>query len=549
MASETTSDTSAADGPRGGSGHAASAGSGLSPSTRAAAAVAILLCGITLVFGLLNKHRCTGPAFDENGRSTPNYAERNFQDACYSDIQFLWLGRGVDDHVFPYVHGDITAEGQLVGGTLEYPVLTGMLIWAGAAPADTDAGFLLGSAAVLAPFGLLTAWLLGRLAGWRALLWALGPPLVLYAFHNWDLPVVAAAVAALFVVRALRGSLRSRAGWAAVLLGVGAALKLYPAVFVVPLALYVYVESRRSPDIGRRSAVREALRVPLLAGGVVAAVNLPFALAGFDGWWASIEFQGQRQADGTSNSIWYWGVRHLFSGDVAFQQFTDVVSPVAVLAALALACGVGWERAQREGSFPLLQVCAAALCGFLLLHKVHSPQYTLWLLPMFVLLRVRWGWIVAYLTADVAMGIGVFRWYGDFEQPIAEGFAPQAVVIGVWGRAALLAGLFVAFLAARAVTDRRPAGPSPLGQGPFDQDSPFDPDSPVDAGSPFDAPPRDVPGADADSADDRAGPRRSSDDTRGSTTASRAPDSTPPIGSSSPEPGPEGHRTGSADGR
>ncbi|MCP2255137.1 putative membrane protein [Prauserella aidingensis] len=535
MASETTSHTSADDGPSGDTGDSAT-GCGPSPATRAAAAAAILLCGITLVLGLLNKHRCTGPAFDENGRSTPNYAERNYHDACYSDIQFLWLGRDVDKHVFPYVHGDITAEGQLVGGALEYPVLTGMLVWAGAAVADTDAGFLLGSAVLLAPFGLLTAWMLGRLAGWRALLWALGPPLVLYAFHNWDLAVVAASVAAFFVLQRARGSLRSRAGWAAVLLGVGTALKLYPGLFVVPLALYVYVESTRTD--GARRAVREALRVPLLAGGVVAAVNLPFVLAGFDGWWASIEFQGQRQADGTSNSIWYWGVRHLFSGDVAFQQFTDVASPLAVLTALVLACGIGWDRAQRDGEFPLLQVCAAALCGFLLLHKVHSPQYTLWLLPMFVLLRVRWGWIAAYLAADVALGIGIFRWYGDFQQSIADGFAAQAVVIGVWGRAALLAGLFVAFLGARAVTDHRLPRASPPGYLPSDRPAPGG----SDTGGPAC---RD----DGDEGDVRAGLRRTSVDSPGSTTASRDPDSTPPSGSSSPEPGPDGQRTWSADGR
>lgn len=542
MASETTSHTSGDDGLPGGSGNEPTAGPGPSRSTRAAAALAILLCGITLVLGLLNKHRCTGPEFDENGRSTPNYAERNYHDVCYSDIQFFWLGRDVDNHVFPYVHGDITADGQLVGGTLEYPVLTGMIVWAGASFAGTDAEFLLGSAALLAPFGLVTAWLLGRLAGWRALLWALGPPLVLYAFHNWDLPVVAASVAALYVLYRARGSLRSRAGWAAVLLGVGTALKLYPGLFVVPLALYVYVESRHAE--GTRRAVREALRVPLLAGGVVAAVNLPFALAGFDGWWASIEFQGQRQADGTSNSIWYWGVRHLFSGEEAFQQFTDVASPLAVLAAVALACGIGWARAQREGEFALLQVCAAALCGFLLLHKVHSPQYTLWLLPMFVLLRVRWGWIAAYLVADTALGIGIFRWYGDVEQSVADGFAAQAVVIGVWGRAALLAGLFVAFLAARGVTDRRPV------RRPLPTYPPFD--APGPDASRSGEPDADVPGPaeTPEAADDRTGARRRSRlDKPGRTSVSRDPDSAPPSGSSSPESGPDGLRTRSADGR
>ena len=90
------------------------------------------------------------------------------------------------------------------------------------------------------------------------------------------------------------------------------------------------------------------------------------------------------------------------------------------------------------------------LCGFLLLHKVHSPQYTLWLLPFFVLLRVRWGWVVAYLVADLAMYVGIFRLFyllnAGLDVGIGGGFAAQAVVIGVWGRAALLAGLFVVAL-------------------------------------------------------------------------------------------------------
>ena len=90
------------------------------------------------------------------------------------------------------------------------------------------------------------------------------------------------------------------------------------------------------------------------------------------------------------------------------------------------------------------------LCGFLLLHKVHSPQYTLWLLPFFVLVHVRWGWIAAYLVADFAMCTGIFRWLylNNQGEPsgIHDGFTAQALMIGVWGRAALLVGLFAAFL-------------------------------------------------------------------------------------------------------
>ncbi|WP_246256808.1 glycosyltransferase family 87 protein [Amycolatopsis anabasis] len=442
-------------------------------TARRIAAVLVLLCGVTLALGFANKDRCTGPFFSESGRSEPDYGQRNFADFCYSDIQFLWQGRDVDKHVFPYVGGGLNERGDPVGGTVEYPVLTGMLIWAGAAFANTDAGFLALSALLLAPFGLLTGWLLGRLAGWRALLWAIGPPLVLYAFHNWDLAAVAASVAA-FAVLLLKDdwSLRRRATAAAVLLGLGFALKLYPALFVAPLALYVLTGGRAGKEGDPASPwldVRGALRVVAVALGTAVAVNLPFALAGFRGWWASFEFQADRKIDVTTNSLWYWAFRPESDPDKAgFQSLVGVLSPVLVLASFALACVLGWRRYRREGEFPFLPVCAAMLCGFLLLHKVHSPQYTLWLLPMFVLVRVRLPWVFAYFAADLALGIGLFRWFGALQtghgSGIYDGFAAQAVMIGVWGRAALLAGLFFAFLAAEPVRPREPR--LPRGRGP-----------------------------------------------------------------------------------
>jgi hypothetical protein len=381
--------------------------------------VLTVLCGVTLILGFINKDRCTGPRFDQYGRSQPDFDKRRYQDVCYSDIQTLWIGRDIDRHVFPYVHGKLTDDGQPVGGVVEYPVLTGVFIWASAIFAHTDADFLLYSALLLAPFGLATAWLLGRMSGWRALLWAIGPPLVLYAFHNWELPVVLCATAAFYVVHhgwGKRGAARpllTRATVAAVLLGVGFAFKVYPAIFTVP-----------------------------------------FMIAGFDGWRASFTFQLLRKADITTNSIWFWGFRPDSDPDnVPVQELIGVLSPLLMLISFVVACAFGWVRYQKSGTYPWVAVSAAMLCGFLLLHKVHSPQYTLWLIPMFVLLRVRWGWIVAYFAADLAMGIGIFRWYYEIfygkHGGIFDGLAAQAVMVGVWGRAALLIGLFCAFLTTR----------------------------------------------------------------------------------------------------
>jgi uncharacterized membrane protein len=410
--------------------------------------VLVLLTGLTLIAGYANKARCVGPEFDAAGRSGPDYELRVDHDVCYSDIQQLWLGRDVDHHVFPYVHGSITPDGQLVGGSVEYPVLTGLFIWLGAMFAHDDGGFLLYSALLMAPFGLLTGWMLGRLARWRALLWAVGPPLVLYAFHNWDLPVVACAVGAVFAVHGWRTDrpLSERAAVAAVLLGLGFAVKLYPGAFVLPLALYVLTAAR--PGAWDWWG---ALRVCVLAAGTAILVNLPFAVAGYEGWRAAFTFQQLRKVDLTTNSIWYWGYRPRSEPDnAAFQSAVNVLSPALVLTAFAVAVGVGCWRRRRTGYYPWIGVSGAMLCGFLLLHKVHSPQYTLWLLPFFVLLAVPWGWVAAYLIADAVMGIGIFRWFYAFDNGldtgIQAGLAAQAVAVGVWGRAVLLVVLFVLFL-------------------------------------------------------------------------------------------------------
>jgi uncharacterized membrane protein len=243
-----------------------------------------------------------------------------------------------------------------------------------------------------------------------------------------------------------------------VLLGLGFAFKLYPGAFVLPLALYVLTAARPGA-----LHWRGALRVALAAAVTVVLVNLPFVLAGYEGWRASFTFQELRKVDVTTNSIWYWAFRPESDPDnLSFQSTMDWLSPTLVLLSFAVAVAIGWWRWRREGTYPWVGVSAAMLCGFLLLHKVHSPQYTLWLLPFFVLLDVPWRWVVGYLLVDLVMGIGIFRWFYTLKTGVGigiyEGFAAQAVSIGVWGRAALLVVLFVVFL---RIPDRLATGAAP----------------------------------------------------------------------------------------
>ncbi|MFI9507150.1 glycosyltransferase family 87 protein [Nocardia sp. NPDC052566] len=432
----------------------------------ALATVVVLLCGLTLALAYLNKARCAGAPFAADGRSMVFDLIKD-SDVCYSDIQFLWLGRDIDQHVFPYIGGGITADGALTGGAVEYPVLSGLLMWLGALGAKTDADFLAHSALLLAPFALLTAWMLARLAGRAALLWAAGPPLVLYAFHNWELPVVCTAVAAVYVMAALtRYSLRTRGIVAAILLALGFCFKLYPGIFVLPLMAFV-LTGGMARDRGDGLDVRGALQAAAAAIGTVIVVNLPFALAGYEGWRASITFQQLRQADITTNSIWYWGLRPMFGPDAesesAFQNAVSIASPLLVLASFALAMWLGWKRFGATGVFPWVGVSGAMLCGFLLFHKVHSPQYTLWLVPFLVLLELPLpklaGYLIGgYLIADAAIGIGVFRYFYSISSGGSVDLMENIVQFGVWGRAILLVAFF--FLFARSMPRGfRPAPP------------------------------------------------------------------------------------------
>ncbi|MDL9935313.1 hypothetical protein QSJ18_01000 [Gordonia sp. ABSL1-1] len=393
------------------------------------------------------KMRCGGAPFTDGGRSLnmPG-GDQDRLLPCYSDILQLWLGRGIDEHIFPYIHGGITADGTLFGGVVEYPVLSGLFMYLGAIGAHDDTEFFTHTALLLTPFALVITVLLALLARWRVLLWAATPPLLLYAFHNWELPVTATTVAAIAVMaagarinpRTARRylSLPTTAAIAAALLGVGFCLKLYPGIFVLPLALYVLHGGPggylRPSDGRRRLDWPGAGLVVGAATATVALIQLPFMVAGFEGWRAALTFQSDRKADATTNSIWYWGVRYLTDDQSTYDTVVGVVSPILVLCAFAVAIALGRRRAEQLGSYPWIGVAASMLAGFMLFHKVHSPQYTLWILPFFVLLRIPWSLIAAYLIADVVLDASVFRFLGFIDSGWPDGRAAVLVGVSSW---------------------------------------------------------------------------------------------------------------------
>src|SRR5215203_6099631 len=251
-----------------------------------------------ILLGYLGKAPCSGPPYDAYGISA-NLGLHKYDKLCYSDVQQLWVGRGVREHTFPYVQGSLQEtdrpEGLLVDGAVEYPVVTGVFMWFAGLFASDDGQYLAITALLLAPFGLLTAGLLATLSGARAFVWAAAPALVLYSVHNWDFLATATVVGAVWAWS------RGKIGLAAALLGLGAATKIYPGFFALPLLL----ERLQARD------PRGAAKVAAGTGGVWLLLNLPFLLVNPDGWWATYEFQTGRIADLTTNSVWFWGLPDL----------------------------------------------------------------------------------------------------------------------------------------------------------------------------------------------------------------------------------------------
>ena len=372
-----------------------------------------------LLGGFALKAQCTSPE---------GWDGRQYGRLCYNDIQALYDGREIDLDKFPYVDGKLTDD-ELVAGAIEYPVLTGLFMWGSGLLVDDFNDYLRVSALLLAPFALAIAWLLAKMTGRRALLWAAAPALGLYAFHNWDLLAVAAAVAAVWLWW------RGREIPAAVAVGVGAALKLYPLLLLAPLVLYAF----------SRAGARRAAGVLGAGLGTIALLNLPFALINPEGWWATYEFHSNRT--GNYDSIWTLGWPSLSA------ETLNLVT-LSLTATFCLAALVWGWRKRDEAVYPFLPVAGALVAAFLLWNKVHSPQYTLWLLPFFVLLSVSLWWWVAYAVVDLAVYVGVFRWFFEYLYESKDfTFFKKLMIAGVWGRAVLLLALFVVFLRARPAVE------------------------------------------------------------------------------------------------
>src|SRR5579884_3392227 len=203
-----------------------------------------------------------------------NYLQFAASRWAYSDVVAFYYSPIAAAHQLPYVQAP-----------LEYPVLTGAMLWlTGFAPSIE--WYLVANAVLLCGCLVGCYALLARMRPLpRLALFALAPGLAIYSVLNWDAPALLALVVAISLVRS------RRFGWAGVALALGTSAKLFPAFAFLAILAYCLrcgdvpmpvdaSEGDDAPGLSARQSLRitpAAVRFVAAFIGVTLALNLPLA--------------------------------------------------------------------------------------------------------------------------------------------------------------------------------------------------------------------------------------------------------------------------------
>lgn len=309
--------------------------------------------------------------------------------AAFSLLHVHWYTKGqIVDYGVYQTYGDKVANEHAVpyrDFQLEYPpgALPVFVVPSLAERWDYRKVFQLEMALCLAVAAVAAAAAAGPLAGMltAVLPLALGS-VVLSRFDLWPsaLSVLAVALA-----------LRRRPIPSAIVLGTAFAAKLWPAVLVPVLAIW----------LARRDGARAAWRWLAAAAATAAVWFVPFVALAPGGVWHAFHVQTARPIQieslggailmslynvaGTTLHMWSsYGSQNL-TGPGA--HAAAVATTVVELAALAALYAV-FARSDAT-SDDLVRYCAAAVAVTIAFGKVFSPQFLIWLVPLVPLVRGR----------------------------------------------------------------------------------------------------------------------------------------------------------------
>ncbi len=326
-----------------------------------------LLAATSLGLALLLKAPCV---------DTPWRAEYQYRHYCYTDLLPLWSGKGLDHDALPYLDEPN-----------EYPVLTGAFMWVAAKLTTGLHEYLvLSFALLLVAGGASTLALVRQLPREAFLAWTLAPTVPLHGFTNWDFLAIAAGLWGWHHWR------QGRPFTAALLFGLGGSAKLYPALVLPFLAV----------DAWRR---RDRRGLGAVGGGAflgLAVPNLLLALATPRGWWGTYRFHLQRVPDFETpwQALLRPALKPLFP-DYDWGHGWDHLVGGLSLALVAASFLALLARSWRRRVDPLVAGSLFTL-AFFLFSKVYSPQYSLWVLALLLLVRADWKAVLVFVVADAA---------------------------------------------------------------------------------------------------------------------------------------------------
>jgi uncharacterized membrane protein len=419
--------------------------------------VVLALTAICFALGMVQKSSCYQDTWQDG--------QARYAHMCYSDLPYLYTGRGFAELNWPYSDDEQVRARYDV---MEYPV--GISYWAwgtawvthwlagspdlgpryGKPVSDVAASpqvhremrlFVAVNAVGFAALALLAAWLLAGVnprRPWDAAAFALSPALLLTGLINWDL------LAVVLVAGALWAWARGRPVLTGVLIGLGTAVKLYP-LFLLGGILVICLRRRRPRDL---------VLATVAAAAAWVAANLPALVSGPAEWKVFWTFNSGRGAD--LGSLWLVVQQALDrTGDpFAFDPHTINLASWAFFGAWCvgvLALGLTAPATPR-----LAQLGFLVVAGFLLVNKVYSPQYVLWLLPLAVLARPRWRDLLVWQAGEVAYFAAVWWYLGGYLAPAAGGDA------GFYWAATLGRVATELYLVAMVVRDVRRPGRDPV---------------------------------------------------------------------------------------
>lgn len=414
-----------------------------------------VLVGVALgmmSLGWLSKAQC----LRGDGGGVNWAANRQYTSGCYADSIPLYTIEGLKDGHFPYVYSWPGDGGMRY---MEYPVLTGLYQWLCAqlaAPLQwvvnlvgwsaPRVGVYFGVNAVfLAVAWIGTLWFTYQLAGhrvWDVVLVAASPIVGVHIFTNFDSLATVCAMGAIFLWT------RNKFVGAGVLIGVGAAVKLWPVCIVG--AFFVMVVRHRWRE--------KAELWTTVASSVVTwfVVNVPIMVVSPAGWAEFFTRNGKRVAeDSTMYSVvsWLAGVNYSTGVPVVVQSVISMVL-FGLCCVGVVFLGVRVEREPKVWELALLIIAA-----FVLTSKVWSPQYSLWLVPLVALALPRWRLVFAWMWVEAVYWFVRMWWFLGPENKGAPDWLFNLFVIA---RDGLVVAIVV--LVVQQLRGRIPVAPMTMGQ-------------------------------------------------------------------------------------